>query len=161
MEEPFEALISQIKTKDELYLLLDEIEEAKRRVYQYKQTDNLSAKVGETASVKFHDLIIGLEKQGVLSKSAASQNSCLVKLKKHLTNLPEIKLIIAFRPRQEFIDELSSWLKDATGQTILIDLTIQESIIGGLRLEYGGEYRDYSLVKKLEEQFQTGHIKYI
>jgi hypothetical protein len=157
----FEKFTDQIKTKEQLFSLLDEIEEAKRRAYKYKQTTTLSAKLGQAVPETFRRNIAELENQGILTKSATSQNAFLVALKKSLSGKGLLRLTLAFTPRAEFIDKLSEWTEKTTGQKVILDIFVQEEVIGGALFEYEGEYRDYSLAKKLDKVLEENDFKYI
>ena len=42
-------------------------------------------------------------------------------------------------------------LEDSLGKKIVLDITTNQSIVGGLQIEFSGKYKDYSLGPKLEE----------
>ena len=159
--EFFEKFASQIKTKEQLFFLLDEIEEAKRRVFKYKQTTTLSDKLNEAVSGNFRRNIVELENQGVLTKNTSSQNSFLVALKKSLSGLPCLRLTLAFTPADEFIEKLSDCVEKTAGEKVILDIFVQGRIIGGVLFEYEGEYRDYSLAKKLDAVLEEDDFKHI
>lgn len=74
-------------------------------------------------------------------------------LKKKLRALPEMKLKIAFPPKDNFIDEISRWLEKEIGQKVILDITVNPKVVAGAIIEYQGNWRDFSLAKKIDRLF--------
>lgn len=87
------------------------------------------------------------------TKKRARQVSApvLADLKKQVAALPAISLTLAFTPGQETLNRISAWLKTNVAKDLLIDLMVDENIIGGAQIAYQGHYKDYSLAKKLKK----------
>jgi len=81
-----------------------------------------------------------LEKEGVTSE-----------LEKKLQSLPEMRLEIAFFPKDDFITKISQWLEKEFGQKIILDFIINPKVIGGAIIEYQGHWRDFSLAKEVDK----------
>jgi len=153
MEELFKRFSEQVKTREDLIVLLDEIEEAIRLAYVGEPDVPLSkklAKMSGAASEKFRGMIEDLEKEGEFPASRREQNTFFSGLKKYLSSLPTVRLILAFTPSSEFLDRLAAYLEKKTARKIILDILVREEIVGGCLVEYEGEYRDYSMLKKLE-----------
>jgi len=151
MEEAFKPFTEKVKTRENLISLLDEIDEAKRLAYVGEQTIALSDKLVGKVSEEFRATVADLEKEGLFPTSRREQNAFLTKLEKYLSGLPTIRLIFAFTPSEEFLDRLSTYFEKATGKKTVLDILVKEEIVAGAVIESGGEYRDYSSLKKLEE----------
>ena len=74
-------------------------------------------------------------------------------LKKKLHALPEIKLEIAFLPKDNFISGISRWLEKEIGQKVILDITVNPKVVAGAIIEYQGNWRDFSLAKKIDQLF--------
>lgn len=148
MEKVFDELIKKIKTKEELIFFLEEVAKARQTIFKDKEL-LLSKKVEGKVSGEFRELIERLEKEGIISENRRQQSVILEKLEKELQSLPEIKLEIAFSPDDNFLKRISQWFEKELGQKIILDLTINPKIVAGAIIEYRGNWRDFSLAKKL------------
>jgi len=74
-------------------------------------------------------------------------------LEEKLRALPQIKLEIAFSPGEDFLNRLSQWFEKELGQKIILDITCNPKIAGGLIIEYQGKWRDFSLAKRIDQLF--------
>ena len=151
MEEQFKRFAEKVKTREDLLGLLDEIDEAKRTSYVGEQTVALSAKLAGKVSEEFRATVADLEKEGLFPTNRREQNSFLSNLEKYLSGLPTVRLIFAFTPSEDFLGRLSAYFEKEEGKKTILDILVREEIVAGAIVESGGEYRDYSRLKKLEE----------
>ena len=158
MDEVLEKFTEKVHTREELSVLLDQIDEAARFVY--KGGDIVfSEKIKGVASEEFRGVIASLEGAGKFPVGDEEQSEFFKDLKKYLEVLPVVRLTIAFSPSQDFITGLSEWLKKEAGKRIILEILVKEDLVGGLIVEYGGEYRDYSLARKLDELLEKNVVK--
>ena len=61
-----------------------------------------------------------------------------------------MKLKIAFSPSSEFLEEINQWFEKELSVKVILDLTINPKIVGGAIIEYQGNWRDFSLRKKID-----------
>jgi hypothetical protein len=154
MEELFKRFSEQVKTREDLIVLIDEIEEAARLAYVGEPGVSLSEKLAGMsggAAEKFRKTIESLETEGKFPANRRDQNTFFNELKKYLSSLSVVRLVLAFTPREEFLEHLSDYFEKATGKKIVLDVLVKEGAVAGCLVEYEGEYRDYSMAKKLEE----------
>ncbi len=145
----FEEFAKKIKTKEELISYLEEISQAQQSAFEKKE-DLLSEKVKEKVSETLKNFLERAEEKGIISKNPKQQNSFLKKLKEYLLSLPEVKLKIAFSPSSEFLEEINQWFEKELSVKVILDLTINPKIVGGAIIEYQGNWRDFSLRKKID-----------
>ena len=72
-----------------------------------------------------------------------------------MQNLPVIKVTIAFDPTQSLVVRLSNQISAIVGSKIILDMTIDESVIGGAIFEYKGRRSLQTLQDKLEGEIKT------
>jgi F0F1-type ATP synthase delta subunit len=78
----------------------------------------------------------------------------LDRTKEEISNLQKIKLTLAINPDQSLLDKMFIWLKDATGYELLMDVTVNPGILGGILITYKGLYRDLSVKSKIDSYFK-------
>jgi len=82
---------------------------------------------------------------------AVSFQKFLMKLKEYATSIPDVELSLSFDPSKEIIDSISDWFKTSIKMEVFLDITIDESIMGGVLIGFNGTYKDYSLKKTLKD----------
>jgi len=156
-DEVFEKFSEKVVTKEDLSVLADQIDEAARWVYKGGEAA-LSEKIAGSVSEEFREDIASLEEVGKFPVSCEEQSDFFKNLKKYLETLPVIKLTIAFGPDKDFLAGLSSRLAKQIGKRIILEILVKEEAVGGLIVEYGGEYRDYSLARKLDQLMEESKL---
>lgn len=149
MKEIFERIIKKIRTKEELVFFLEEIANVRQIIFKDKE-EFLSRKLKRKAGVELKGLLEELEKEGVIFEGRGKQSDFLEELEKELQSLPEIKLEIAFSPDNDSLEKISQWFEKELGQKIILDLSINPKIVGGVIIEYQGNWRDFSLEKEID-----------
>lgn len=65
-------------------------------------------------------------------------------------------LTLAFEPESDLINAISDFLRNTfSDKSILLNIRIDHSIIGGIELIWKGKYFNYSLEKRLDEWFNS------
>lgn len=73
--------------------------------------------------------------------------------------LPILQMTLAFEPSEAVIGNISRWARQTLAPGILLDLSLDRSILGGAIIIYQGKFFDYSLRKKLQAVFEKGELK--
>ena len=157
-EEMFEKFSEKVNTKEDLSVLFDQIEEAVRWVDKGGEVP-LSEKISGATSEEFRLIIADLEEEGTIPTNLEGQAAFFKRLKKYLEGLPCVKITLAFAPSKEFLADLASLLQKEVGQKAILEIIIKEALVGGVIVEYNGEYRDYSLARKLDEVIESSKLK--
>lgn len=159
MDEVTKTILSDVYTGDQLIGRLEEVEEASRWVYKGGQSP-LSEKI-LNVSDPFINILRQLEANNKLPTARKDLSSKLKKVAKEIDSIDPVKMTLAFAPSSELLKKIEEkFLADKSGKAIL-DITVDPQIIGGCIIEYGGEYRDYSLVKQLEGAIEQAVKKVI
>jgi len=70
-------------------------------------------------------------------------------LKKEALDLKEVKITFAKRPSVVLKIKIVEKIKESTGKRVIIDVFLDSSLIGGIKISANGKYKDYSIKKKL------------
>jgi hypothetical protein len=144
----YQELLTQLRTKQEVLRLLEEVEMLLESLYEdsgrgFDRT--LASQVRAWVSDAISDEI---------NKNEVDKKSYLMKLKKKLSSLKEVKLALAFEPSSASIDKFSSFIKKNVGEEVVMDLSYEPKLIGGTTLSYDGEYRDFSINRFFEQDYK-------
>ena len=55
-----------------------------------------------------------------------------------------------FNNNNDSLEKISQWFEKELGQKIILDLSINPKIVGGVIIEYQGNWRDFSLEKEID-----------
>ena len=150
MEKVFEESAKQIKTKEDLISLLNQINSIQGLIFK-DLNSLLSEKAKEKISQDFKKKLEKLEKENIISKNPEKNQIFFENFKKYLENIPQVKITTSFQPQKESINKISSWLKKEIKENVILDLIFNPEITGGIIIEYQGRQIDLSLAKKIEE----------
>lgn len=86
--------------------------------------------------------------------SSLSRENChktLSDIKSECERLPSLILKTAQPLTTEHVAEFTPWLREATGQTLLLENIPQANLLGGCVIIWGDKYYDYSLKNSLRQ----------
>lgn len=75
-------------------------------------------------------------------------------LKKELVNMPIVHLSLAFDPKEALLKKISDWFEIEFGKKVLLEISVEKSIVAGIIIEENGIHRDYSLKKILQYKYR-------
>ncbi len=145
----FKKFAEKIRTKEELIFYLEQIVKAKQLTFKAKNTF-LSEKVKRKVSEDLREFLEEREREEIISRDAEKQFSFLEKLENYILSFKPIKLEIAFLPDERTVREVSQWIEEKVGRKVILDITVNPKIVGGAIIEYKGNWRDFSLAKKID-----------
>jgi hypothetical protein len=93
-------------------------------------------------------------KDAVTHENQASVNKTVDELKDKLRAMRVVQLTLAFQPDEAAIGLFSEWVKKNISTNTLIDLQFDKTIVGGALIISDGQYKDFSVRKKLAGRFQ-------
>ncbi|HEX7042319.1 MAG TPA: F0F1 ATP synthase subunit delta [Patescibacteria group bacterium] len=67
------------------------------------------------------------------------------KLQSTITTLPSVSISLAFEPQIQTIKTVSNWLYLNLKKQILLDFSVDPTLIAGIQITYNGKFKDYSL----------------
>lgn len=94
-----------------------------------------------------------LEKYHITKTDSHLVQQFLQLLKEEIQKLPVVTLSIAFEPNDHTIASISDFFMLRIKRVVLLEIIVNEKIIGGTIITYKGVYKDYSVKKKLEDRF--------
>lgn len=152
----YKALIDLIKTTDDLVVLDEEIDMVLQSIYHTEIYDL------EEILAKFVRVRIAVEIKKLISQDSISgkeqTRTLLSDAYRTICALPILKLTMAFEPSESIIDNISNWARSNLQSGILLDLSLDRSLLGGAQIVYEGKYYDYSLKKKIKEVFENNNF---
>ncbi len=74
-------------------------------------------------------------------------------VRKAVGQMREIKLEVARELPQRAVEEISGWVRKNLGEDVVIEFKLRPELIGGATVYWEGRYGDFSLRKKLDDQF--------
>ena len=82
-------------------------------------------------------------------------------LKNLMQKFKVIKLVLAFDPPLKTIDKIHNYIFENIGIGYILDIEVDETILGGSVVIFNGKYKDYTLRKSLDELFANKTLKYL
>lgn len=148
------ALLENLITKKDLQDVLNSVDQILTDLYQQKKQLTLS------------DTFSALAKsQQVDPKDREQLRAFFEDLKKQLTQIPAIGLTLGFHPSPESMRTIAGWIHTNVSENLILDISVDESLLGGAAISFNGFYRDLSLKKSLEDAYKnnrdifTGRLK--
>ena len=138
----FRLLADSIFTADQLAAVPDEIRTVSGMNFKFG-AGSLSSQIKDKVGSSFYFYISSLEAEGRLP-AAPSLGKFLSDINKSLSDIDKISLTLAFNPSLDFQKEVVLWFKNNLGKKVVAEFVVDEKIIGGLKIEYMGRYKDYS-----------------
>jgi F0F1-type ATP synthase delta subunit len=151
-EEAFTNILSHIRTQGEAQDVLTQLELFQTTLYSLKKTqlqDYFSRLPKEIA-----DAIIEALMDKSLTENADSAHTFISQLQDKIRGCKIIQLTLAFHPDDATISLFSSWIKSNIGNGLILDIQVNKTVVGGTILVANGQYKDYSVRKKLSQVFQ-------
>ncbi len=149
-----EKLIENVFTKEDLLSLFSQISQLQELAFKGEGLLSKKASSLKEDLKSLYHLILEAEEKMVVFDDPKSQFDFLESLKKELSQVPILKIQLAFSPSLETVEKISRFLKKEVGRKIILDILVNPEIVGGAILEYQGKYLNFSLAKEIEKLFQ-------
>ncbi len=148
-------LIQNVKTYENLQVLIEDLDEI---------VLELSGKLGNGAegivkkkSAEFGELLVKYlreEAGGGDAGSSLKAGEVLSKLKKELEQVSTLDLSVAVTPSESFIEAIFAWARRNLGENVVVNFKKNPLIVAGAIISYKGQYADFSVAKKLKQEFK-------
>lgn len=145
----FEQTLRLVQTSEDVATLRQEIEELRRGLYRVgkKGTQETLSHVLNTA-VRAH---VAEALKIDLKQSGKGVEEFLDGLEEVLGKLKSVRLTLAFEPTRETIARLTTWFKREVGSDLVLGLTHDPNILGGIQLATPeGRFYDLSVAGKID-----------
>jgi hypothetical protein len=131
-------------------------------VHQMKTTLTGNVRIGEISEL--WETLFNSESALIMQQLHALEggkqiHSFITRVEDTVSHWPVIGLTLAIRPTERLITRLHDWFVHHLGQTVVIDVAYEPSLLAGAVIEWEGQYRDYSLSRKLSIIFVQDDFK--
>lgn len=75
----------------------------------------------------------------------------LKKIEEYLKSLEVLGVILAIAPTASILEIILESLKRTVGKSLILDVSVDENLIGGAVFIYKGKYQDFSLLNTLNQ----------
>jgi F0F1-type ATP synthase delta subunit len=72
-------------------------------------------------------------------------------LKKEIVELPIIHIILSIAPKQNLVKAIHDWFYQNYQKTVVLDISVDPSLIGGSVLSFAGKANDFSLKSRIDQ----------
>lgn len=135
--------------------LIDQIEIVRREIFAVSNSETLEQtlkkQLSESRAKEFF-LYLSKYKKNIYDGHIIEE--ILESLRGKAMDLDVIRLSLAIDMSRSEISELHTKLTEQLNQRVLLDVHIEPSLLGGLRLEYNGVYLDLSLSTRIKGMIQ-------
>ncbi|MEK7581365.1 MAG: hypothetical protein AAB512_03720 [Patescibacteria group bacterium] len=145
--KPFE---NSIYDTHGLLRMMDDLALIERSLFRDKEGP-ISTKAKDFTTSSIISLFEDLEKTGLEPTSEQKQLKFLKDLEEYLKGLPQVKINLAFAPTDTFLEKLSNQISVVVGRKTLIDLVVNQYLVGGAEFEFRGKISKQTLEDKLGE----------
>ncbi len=160
MNTIYTTILGHLRTTSEVDTLLQKIDELLANMYKVDQKNLSTIFAGHIRSEIAESIEATLTQQNLRWSNPNEVKEFFTSLKKLIQTTTVLNLTIAFAPSDETISLFAAKTKEYFGMTTLLEIKIQESIIGGSIIVYNGKYLDYTLERRLKDSFKN-HSKEI
>jgi F0F1-type ATP synthase delta subunit len=157
--EKYEGLIELTQTTEDLVKLDEEIDLLLQGIYHVSE-DALEDILGKMVRIRVAMEMRKLIKQNNSSKKEEVK-ALFSSMYRTVCALPILQLTLAFEPSEAVIGNISRWARKNLVPGILLDLTLDRSVLGGAMISYHGKFYDLTLKKKLQEIFDKGDLRIV
>ena len=146
----FSPFVNNIYDTSGLLRFLDEITLIQRSLFRDKGGP-ISLKARDFTASSILYTFEEVEKAGLEPETDQKQMQFLKELVAFIKKIPVVKISIAFEPTNTFLMKLNSQISATIGKRIILDVVINQYLIGGAVIEYNGKAGKYTLDGPLEE----------
>jgi len=155
----YQGLIQLTQTTEDVVKLDEEIDLLLQSIYHVDK-DMFEDTLEKMVRIRMAMEIRKLVKQAAISKKEEIK-ILLSNVYRTICALPILQLTLAFEPSDAVIGSISRWARQNLADGILLDLSLDRSVLGGAIIVYHGKFYDLTLKKKLQEVFDKGDLKLI
>ncbi len=158
MKQEYAIFTSGIADTKVLYRLVDKLSDILKDLYHNKE-GTITQKVpniGPSLGAVFNYL----EQKGLEPVGDAAQKAYIEEIVKYLRALPQVKVTLAFEPDDNFTNRVNEVISGLTGQKVVLDISVNHHIVGGITIEYKGKFADYSYEKRTNEYLKQKWVTF-
>lgn len=149
----FVPFANHINTSEELFRLLDQLSTTERFLFKNKE-GAISQKARDFLPADLAAIFKEIEEKGLEPAGDEKQQQFIKELVKFLKELPLVKMTLAFESTYNFVSQVNNVISNEAGGKIILDLVVNQYIIGGAIFEYEGKIKEYTLQEKLNDSIE-------
>lgn len=153
----YQGLIDLTQTTEDVVKLDEEIDLLLQSIYHVDK-DMLEDTLKKMVRIRVAMEIRSLVKQTTTSKKEEIK-TLFSNMYRTICALPILQLTLAFEPSEAVIGNISRWARQNLAAGILLDLSLDRSVLGGAIIVYHGKFYDLTLRKKLQDVFDKGDLR--
>jgi len=146
-------ILDIIKTRQDRDLLVSELDILLSSVYQKKESEFKKYLQVYLRSQSARAILASLDAEGIDTASFVALKTHLEKLQEEIAELPVLKLTVAIEPTIELTREICQSARKRIDSRLLLDLEVDQTIIGGAVMSFQGLFRDFSLKTKISHLY--------
>ncbi len=118
----------------------------------FKEGFDLDAYLAKETSYELNQSIKNLLKENQLSGTAdkSALQAFFLKIQEPISALPVVHIILAFSPKVGLLKILHDWFYQNFKKTVVLDISVDASLIGGGVISFSGKANDYSLKNRID-----------
>lgn len=147
-------ITSYIYSVDDKAALLEKLAGLEKSIFTIKKpfeeyvSEELSFPVSQS-------LLLSAKQANVSFDSPESIKEFLTHQQEIVRALPVVGIRVAIPLSYDTVKSISKWFDAHLEKKVLVELKIDQSLLGGAAIEWNGRYMDYSLKKLLHEKFKA------
>jgi F0F1-type ATP synthase delta subunit len=140
----------QLKTTYDAKRLLKILEHLQESLF--KNTATFEEVFNHDISFPLNEILRDLFEQHTIKiNDQTNMQGFLTQLITTIKNLPTLDLTLSIAPHGQLLDKLNAWLTYNAPKPMLLAITVEPQLIGGIKIGIDGKYYDYSLQSKFKE----------
>ena len=147
-----DKILLYIRTQDEANDMLTNLNEFMASLYSTKDI-SLEDHFSRLPKNLSYELQQAIKKDDLINNKSALREFTS-KLQNKIKTCKTLRATLAFQPDDETITIFSTWAKKNIGSNIILDIEVNKEVVGGAVIIVDGQYKDYSVRKKLAQVFQ-------
>ena len=150
-ENAFVAFANIVYDTSQLKRLIDNLNLIERSLFKNKE-GTISAKAKDYLTGVVISIFQEIEQAGLEPQGDQKQLQFLKDLVSFLNNLPVVKVTIAFDPATSYVIKLNNQISTMAGKKLVVEIYVNDKVIGGAIFEYHGKILEQTLQNKLESK---------
>lgn len=155
----YQGLIELTQTTEDVVKLDEEIDSLVQSIYNVDKhifEDTLEKSVRIRVAIEVRKLVAE-----IVNPKKEEIKVVLSRAYRTICALPILQLTLAFEPSEVVIGNISRWARQNLADGVLLDLSLDRSVLGGAIIMYQGKFYDFTLRKKLQSIFDKGELKLV
>lgn len=153
MHENIKKILKAIRTKEDLNLLLQAVEEAQRNTYRMG-VHNLSGVLEKWLPERLAHPVEEAWLDYLGGSQPHTPGEFIDNLKLEFKKLRVLKLYLAWEPSTETLERIENWIKKEVGEDMILEIELDPAILGGAKMAFAGKFREITLYQLIDNYFQ-------